>query len=612
MEEQVASEMGTQLVHTKHSINNSSTDNAKMDISRSIFSLFLGNVAQSNLEHSMESLILAHKVIASGVPNRYGVRIPVQTKWKINNFNVLLYEYYDRIDLIEWLTFGFPVSRDDSAPDPVPATMNHAGANMYPHVIDNYIRKEIEMGATIGPFTITPFLNRIGISPLSTRPKRDTDSRRIILDLSYPEYCSVNSGIRKDQYCGKDIKLTYPTIDTLTKRIAELGEGCLLWKRDLSRFFRQLPLCPRDYSLISYRWNHFTYHDTMMPMGLVSAAYVAQKTTSGIAYVHNSLGYWVINYLDDFGSAEEAAQAWSSYNLMGRILGSIGCDEATEKAVEPTTRMEFLGNVVDSVKMTIEVSERRREELMSLLQKWRKCQKYSKKQMQSLIGKLSFITNCVRPGRIFLSRLIDSLHDCKEDYSNYVTEEIRKDVNWWIGFLPGFDGTSILWLEDKWDYNELMATDASLIGGGATMSNELGSKEMFHCKFPQHIMEATNNIAQREMLTIVIAIKLWRKQLAGKVIRILTDSQVSMYAINRGRTKDAFMLNCIREIAWVATKEQILLRSQYIHTSVNTLPDALSRWYINAEARRNVKRLTDRTWRRRSIHPELMYFHCPW
>ena len=103
----------------------------------------------------------------------------------------------------------------------MPATDNHAGAKLYPAAITNYINTELKEGAIMGPFTLSPFTNRIGVSPLSTRPKRNSQNKiRIIMDLSFPPGRSVNDGIEKDSYCGWSIKLVYPTIDTLAKRIA--------------------------------------------------------------------------------------------------------------------------------------------------------------------------------------------------------------------------------------------------------------------------------------------------------------------------------------------------------------------------------------------------------
>ena len=124
---------------------------------------------------------------------------------------------------------------------------------MFADAVLEYICNEIKLGAMIGPFTIPPFLGRIGVSPLSTRQKHESNWCRIILDLSWLLGRLVNDSISKEWYCGDMITLSYPTVDDLVRRIAHLGEGCLLWKKDLSRFFRQIPLCPHDISLIGYR-----------------------------------------------------------------------------------------------------------------------------------------------------------------------------------------------------------------------------------------------------------------------------------------------------------------------------------------------------------------------
>ena len=103
--------------------------------------------------------------------------------------------------------------------------------------------------AIMGPYDKIPFssASKVGISPLSTRPKRDSQDRRVILDLSFPSGESVNDGMTKDHYLGFEAKLTFPKVDELALRIHQLGEGCLMFKVDLSRYFRQLPLDPANY-----------------------------------------------------------------------------------------------------------------------------------------------------------------------------------------------------------------------------------------------------------------------------------------------------------------------------------------------------------------------------
>ena len=107
------------------------------------------------------------------------------------------------------------------------------------------------------------------------------------------------------------------------------------------------------------------------------------------------MGFWSIKYLDDFGSVEHEDLALKSYTVMGNLLRDLGTTEATEKAVQPCTRMEFLGNTFNTQKQTIEVSQHRMDALDTELTLWLHRKYAMKKQLQSLIGKLNFITNCV-------------------------------------------------------------------------------------------------------------------------------------------------------------------------------------------------------------------------
>ena len=127
--------------------------------------------------------------------------------------------------------------------------------------------------------------------------------------------------------------------------------------------------------------------------------------------------------------------------------------------------MEFLGNTVDTIRLTLEVSQDRITELDGLLDKWSSKKVYTKREIQSLIGKLSFITNCVHPGRIFLSRLIESMKNCGERELKKVKHEMLKDIKWWKAFLPDFKGETMLWLYDTIETDTWLASDASLVGG---------------------------------------------------------------------------------------------------------------------------------------------------
>ncbi len=61
------------------------------------------------------------------------------------------------------------------------------------------------------------------------------------------------------------------------------------------------------------------------------------------------------------------------------------------KACEPATKMIFIGILFDSVKMSLEVTPERLQEIRTLVSAWLRKSNATKKEVQSLIGKLSFV-----------------------------------------------------------------------------------------------------------------------------------------------------------------------------------------------------------------------------
>ena len=86
--------------------------------------------------------------------------------------------------------------------------------------------------------------------------------------------------------------------------------------------------------------------------------------------------------------------------------------------------------------MTLEVTPERVVEISLLVQSWLRKKKASLKGLQSLLGKLHFISACVRPGRVFVNRLLSWLrtafpanstgnHRVFINIPNYVLKDLR-------------------------------------------------------------------------------------------------------------------------------------------------------------------------------------------
>ena len=72
-------------------------------------------------------------------------------------------------------------------------------------------------------------LENLHTSPFMTGDKSSSDSRRVIIDLSWPLGSSVNSGVSSDKYLNTDFVLTYSSIGNITDQVLQLGRGCKIF-----------------------------------------------------------------------------------------------------------------------------------------------------------------------------------------------------------------------------------------------------------------------------------------------------------------------------------------------------------------------------------------------
>ena len=192
-----------------------------------------------------------------------------------------------------------------------------------------------------------------------------------------------------------------------------------------------------------------------------------QRLTNAMGYIMRSRGFNLVAYLDDMVTAERWDQAGTCFSTLREIIASMGAVEAESKAVSPCTRMNFLGICFDTELLTMEVPQKRVSECMGLLTEWLDKNEVTRKEVESLVGKLSFIAMCVRPGRLFISCLLEYLRGLPKAGKVKVPGSVRKDLLWWRIFLMHYNRVSMMPME-RWSLpDEVAATDACLSGCGA-------------------------------------------------------------------------------------------------------------------------------------------------
>ena len=533
------------------------------------------NVNSQTLQYLVD---IQKEISCSGLPNYLGCRIPVVSNLKIEFIRSMLSEYDDQ-NLCDLLEFGFPLGYSGNLLN-VKKPRNHSGARDYPEFIMKYLKKELEYQAIIGPFKSNPFINStLVLSPLNSVPKSTPGERRVILDLSFPAEGCVNDGISKDVYLGEVVNLKYPSVDDLVNLIKQKGRNCHIFKRDLKRAYRQIPIDPGDVNLVGFHWKNHIFVDRVLSMGLRSSAHICQRVTSAVIYMMKKSGYLLLNYLDDFAGAERPDESIHVFDLLGKMLENCGLEESKDKACAPSTVMTFLGVEFNTSDFTLYVTPDRVQEIEVLVQDWLLKSTATVRELQSLLGKLHFISSCVRPGRLFVSRLLTWLRSLSDDNGLHVIPMyVKKDLLWWCKFLKTFNGVSMMSMEDWSRPDEILESDATLSGCGGWFPE---SREFFHVEFPSFLLELNLHINQCELLAVMICVKLWRSHFVNKKILLKCDNQTTVSVLNSGSSRDSFLQKCLREILYFAARFNFEVRAVYFPEIKNRTADLLSRWHMD-------------------------------
>ena len=449
-------------------------------------------------------------------------------------------------------------------------TRNMQSALLHPAPVEDYLRTELQAGRIVGPIPDTPLLqiSRFGAIPKPGQPGK----WRLILDLSSPLYSSVNDGIAKD-LCS----LKYATVDQAVQQILRLGTGTLLAKIDIQHAFRNIPVHPADRKYLGMSWKGNIYVDTVLPFGLRSAPKIFNSVADALEWVLLNSGVtYVIHYLDDFLSAGAPASQECSNNLQitTSTCDTLGLPLKHEKVEGPTTLLVFLGVLLDTIAMEMRLPDGKLEELRHLLATWSSKRAGKKRELLSLIGKLSHAAKIVVPGRIFLRRMIDTANRAKQlDHWVHLTADFRSDLAWWCCFLDTWNGKSMMQaIVPVQAPNITVTTDAS--GSWGCGAFWLEAHQWIQCSWQGAWREVP--IHTKELLPIVLAVATWGPQWRNSRILIKCDNMAVVNIISRSTSRDHLVMHLLRTLHFISAFYGVQLIAQHIAGSDNTIADAIS------------------------------------
>lgn len=510
------------------------------------------------------------KIKATNRPNCFAAKLPLESGLIIPAWRRELAHYHDEL-LCDFLEYRWPLGYHSDV-SPHTTDKNHPSGETYITHVRQFIDKELQHKAVLGPFVEPPFHPWVRYSPIMTRPKRDSEQRRVILDLSYPKGNAVNNGIAVDNHFGQDISYTLPTISDFTQRLVEQGRHSFMWKADLRRAYRQLRADPLDAPLLGMRVGEEVYIDLCPPFGCRSSAAICQRMANALVYIMNKRGFYLLAYLDDFGSCYKSEkEAKDSFQAFITLTAQLGLDLAEEKSVAPTKELDWLGYRVHSNQMSVSIPPSKLSDILKDCKDWLARSKVDKKTVQAIVGRLIYLSNCVIPGRKFISRILGTLRGMGERNWTTLTKPFKADLLWFASYAEKANGLYLLTpTRPQFD----IECDASLGGAGGNSRSHY-----YQWVFTDAHVKKFTTIHELEAINILVAIRTLMPPTPSTPFEIVvwTDNSASAWALHTGRTRDNTLAACAREIWLIASLANHTITIRHKPGKDLPLADALSR-----------------------------------
>ena len=388
-------------------------------------------------------------------------------------------------------------------------------------------------------------------------------------------------------------KVQYTDFDQAVRLCFLEGRFCYIGKSDMTSAFRHLCikrehwkyLVMKAQSPIDGKWYYFV--DKCLPFGASISCSHFQNFSDAIAHI---VTYKTrkenVNYLDDFFFvAFLKAMCNDQINTFLEVCGSINFPVSMEKTFWGTTKLVFLGLLIDTVNQLICVPQEKVEKAKFLINRVlsRKNNKIRLRELQSITGFLNFLGKATVPGRAFTRRLYSAQtiaedNEMKKYHHIHVNSEMKSDLKMWLKFLehPSIYARSFMDLINH-NYSDVdFYTDASAnpeLGCGG-----VSDSEWFLLQWEENFITKNKpSINYLELYAVTIAVINWLHKYQNRRIYIFCDNMSVVHMINNNTSKCKNCMVLIRIIVLQSLTNNVRLYAKHVPGRLNLYSDYLSR-----------------------------------
>lgn len=293
----------------------------------------------------------------------------------------------------------------------------------------------------------------------------------------------------------------------------------------------------------------------MQSFGASKSPEIFNILTQAVRAITAQKGYKTVCYLDDFLIvAQTYDECIHTLNDLIHLLRQLGFHINYNKVEGPSQNLTFPGVELDSMNMTLSILPSKLTECDEIMSWFIAQRKVNKREIQSLVGKLNWLSHLIYGGRSHMRRLIDRCNTLRKPWhQTIVTVEMKKDIQWWINFMRVFNG-KITIVENR--QSTSVSIDSCKVAGGA----------FYHGDFvyaPWTYKTSLMPKNQLEVLALEPAAMRWASYWANKKVYVHCDNLTACALINKLSCRNSVVMESLRRVLWLSAIYNFRLQAVY-------------------------------------------------
>ena len=329
--------------------------------------------------------------------------------------------------------------------------------------------------------------------------------------------------------------------------------------------------------------------DRSLPFGLVTSVASFCAVTNMIRDFAQELAGPSVDifcYVDDYAVIGTPKDCQMGMDVLRNILNVAGLPENPLKMQVPSTVGEFLGVLYDfsnpdTVTASLPIKKRLRyikhlhyyidraevvNGTTSLI--------VTRKELQSIVGKLAYSSFVLNAGRPFYQRLLAILRGRSNSKHISLDKGCIDDMCWWVSVLTSHTGSILLSPHEK---VVKVFTDASTTTGYGVYFKGRWFRGEWPEKVKNLLQDFTVDINALELVTLNFCLETFGQAFAGSTVHFRCDNLACVSNIHSMSSSKPIRAALLRRLYAIAAHWGITIRSSHIGTKLNVYADTLSR-----------------------------------